>query len=110
MDFPSRLGFISTWGLPEKVLDDLRVLMTKGHSEAEVVAAFIYALSESAVGATLDRAVKRQILKGWKQASPLPALNAMVFEALVGISPIDWNWTSISSSVEAAICTTSSIE
>lgn len=92
---PSLIDVIKPWRLPDEILMDLRRLVSEGHSEAEVVAAFIYALTQSAVGKTIDRAVRRIILKGWKHVVPGQALDAAMQESLVGITEEVWNWTPI---------------
>ncbi len=92
---PSSIDQIKAWGLPDEILMDLRRLVSEGHSEAEVVAAFIYALTQSAVGKVIDRGVRRIILKGWKHVVPGQALDAVMMESLAEITEEIWNWTPI---------------
>jgi Ca-activated chloride channel family protein len=94
-DLPSLIDDIKPWGLPQNVIDDLRKLVSQGHSEPEVVAAFIYALTMSSIGKMIDRAVRRRILKGWKHVIPGQALDAAMLQSLALISGEEWNWTVI---------------
>jgi len=79
-------------GLDSVVADDLRRQVRAGHAESGVVAAFVYALTQSVIGDRFDRAIKRAILKGWKDALPGPALDNDMRAALAGVTAEAWNW------------------
>ena len=79
-------------GLLAGIVRHLEVLLKKGYAESEVVAAFVHALTESAVGDAFGRSFKRAILKAWKQVSPRAELDRVIQEALRDISTDAWNW------------------
>lgn len=79
-------------GLLAGIVRHLEVLLKKGYTESDVVAAFVHALTESAVGDAFGRSFKRAILKAWKQVAPLPELDRVMQEALRDISTEAWNW------------------
>lgn len=79
-------------GLLAGIVRHLEVLLKKGYAESDVVAAFVHALTESAVGDAFGRSFKRAILKAWKQVSPRAELDRVIQEALRDISTEAWNW------------------
>lgn len=89
---PNRIDELAKCGLPEVIVANLRQLVAKGRDEAEVVAAFVYALSQSGIGDSFGRAFKRAILKDWKQVVPGREIVRVMSYALQEIARGDWNW------------------
>ena len=92
---PRTISELEHWGLDSSVADRLRQRVSAGLGEPEVVAAFIHALTESAIGDSLDRALKRAILKGWKDVAPGQQLDQEMKAALKDITAERWNWLQI---------------
>jgi len=89
---PGSILDLARCGLLAGIVRHLEVLLKKGYAESDVVAAFVHALTESAVGDAFGRSFKRAILKVWKQVSPHPELDRVMQEALHDISTDAWNW------------------
>lgn len=89
---PRTISELEYWGLDSTVADRLRQRVSAGLAEPEVVAAFIHALTESAIGDSLDRAFKRAILKGWKDVAPGQQLDREMKVALKDVTAERWNW------------------
>jgi len=89
---PARIDELEPWGLDKAVLTGLRSLTAKGYEEAQVVAAFIHALAQSAVGNGFGRDFKRGILKAWKLAAPATVIDKALHHALKDVSEYAWNW------------------
>lgn len=92
---PRTISELQGWGLDPVVAESLRRLVVDGHAEPEVVAAFIYALTQSAVSERFGRAFKRVILKGWKHVVPGQSLDRDMKESLANVTADAWNWVSI---------------
>nr|WP_255527246.1 VWA domain-containing protein [Methylococcus sp. BF19-07] len=89
---PNRIDELAKCGLPEVIVANLRQLVAKGRDEAEVVAAFVYALSQSGIGDSFGRAFKRAILKDWKQVVPGREIDRVMSYALQEVARDNWNW------------------
>lgn len=89
---PDRIDELSQWNLDSEVLLSLRSLIAKGYDEAEVVAAFVYALTQSTIGGQFGRDLKRAILKVWKRVVPGRDLDRAMHHALKNVSVDAWNW------------------
>lgn len=63
--------------------------------EMMVVASFLYALSQSTVGERFGRALKRAILRHWKQVVHNRELDDEMQAALSSITADSWNWQSL---------------
>ena len=66
-------------GLDSESASELRRFITSGGNEIEVVATFIYALSESCLGDIFGHSFKRVVFKYWKDCSN----NAPLFEQMM---------------------------
>ncbi|HAN48042.1 MAG TPA: hypothetical protein DCQ20_04050, partial [Nitrospira sp.] len=75
---PKTIDDLVSLGLENDLADMLRKLVTDGHNELTLVAAFLYALSESPIGHLFGRSEKRAILKRWKDAAPDALLNKIM--------------------------------
>jgi len=89
---PDKISELEQWGLDSPAAASLRQWVSEGHAEAQVVMAFLHALSQSAAGECFGRAFKRVILKGWKQVAPGQALDQTMKAALKDITTDAWNW------------------
>ena len=96
---PRTITELEYWGLDSSVADNLRQRVKDGHAESEVVAAFVYALTQSAVGDQFGRSIKRAILKGWKHVVPGQALDDDMKAALKDVTVDAWNWLPIDHNV-----------
>jgi hypothetical protein len=96
---PRTITELEYWGLDHSVAESLRDFVKEGHAESEVVAAFVYALTQSAIGDRFDRALKRVILKGWKQVVPGQALDLDMKCALNAVTVDRWNWMPVAADV-----------
>jgi hypothetical protein len=92
---PRTIAELVYWGLDSSVAENMRQLVKAGHAESEIVAAFVYALTQSAIGDRFGRAIKRAILKGWKNVVPGQALDSDMKAALKAVTPGTWNWLPI---------------
>ncbi|MEO8134140.1 MAG: VIT domain-containing protein [Betaproteobacteria bacterium] len=70
IELPQTIDELLALGLDAEVGNELRRWVTDGNSEARVVAAFLYALSQSGIRDTLDRRFKRAVIKRWKEMGP----------------------------------------
>ena len=82
-------------GVDTAVAKNLRELVAAGNGEAQVIAAFLYALIESVVGRHLGRQFTRAVMKRWKEVAPDKALDTAMRTALAGVTETDWNWIPI---------------
>lgn len=89
---PDKILELEQWGLDSPAAASLRQWVSEGLAEAQVVMAFLHALSQSAAGECFGRAFKRVILKGWKQVAPGQALDQAMKAALKDITTDAWNW------------------
>jgi len=91
INLPQNLVELAGWGLDEQWVTFLGGLVEHGHDEAKVVIAFVYALSESPVGHLFGRALKRVILRGWKDSAPDPLLTKFLVNLTKEIDTQDWS-------------------
>jgi hypothetical protein len=89
---PVQLSELEQCGLVKEILKSLYGLVMDGHDEAEVVAAFVYALTQSAAGECFGRSFKRAILKAWKQVVPGREIDRALHDALRETTREAWNW------------------
>jgi Ca-activated chloride channel family protein len=89
---PLAIAELEYWGLDSSIAQRLRQWVREGHAESEVVAAFVYALTQSAIGNRFDRALKRVILKGWKRVVPGQALDLEMKHFLGAVTVDNWDW------------------
>ncbi len=90
---PETIDDLVRLGLENDLAEMLRKLVREGHNELQLVAAFIYALSESPVGHLFGRSEKRAILKGWKDTAPEPLLNQLMQRELKELECDCWGYT-----------------
>jgi hypothetical protein len=96
---PRTITELAYWGLDSSVADNLRQRVKDGHAESEMVAAFVYALTQSAIGDQFGRSIKRAILKGWKHVVPGQVLDDDMKAALKDVTVDAWNWLPINHDV-----------
>ena len=89
---PLRILDLARSGLTVGIVRGLEAMIAKGYAESEVVAAFVYALTQSAVGESFGRSFRRAILKVWKQVSPAIDIDKTMQQALQDITQDAWNW------------------
>lgn len=89
---PTSIDQLEKWKLDEAIAKSLRTLVSQGHNEVEVVAAFIFALSQSGAGPCFGRSFKRAILKAWKHVAPGREIDRMMKDALATVTADAWNW------------------
>jgi Ca-activated chloride channel family protein len=92
---PDKISELEQWGLDSSVVASLGRWASEGHGEAQVVMAFLHALSQSAAGECFGRAFKRMILKGWKQVAPGQVLDQAMKTALKDVTADAWNWSPV---------------
>jgi len=89
---PKTIDDLVSLGLENDLADMLRKLITDGHNELTLVAAFLYALSESPIGHLFGRSEKRAILKRWKDAAPDALLNKIMQRELKELESDCWGY------------------
>ena len=87
---PKTISALEAWGMPVAHATRLNELCREGHAESAVVVAYIYALSESRIGHLFGRALKRAILKGWKDVAPSAAINTFTLTLTDDIDTHSW--------------------
>lgn len=90
---PKTIDDLVSLGLENDLADMLRKLVMDGHNELTLVAAFLYALSESPIGHLFGRSEKRAILKGWKDAAPEALLNQIMQRELKELESDCWGYS-----------------
>ncbi|MDO9012000.1 MAG: VWA domain-containing protein [Gallionella sp.] len=91
-ELPNSIAELVAIEIDEEMACALRVMVASGYDEAEVIAAFIYALSESTIGNKFSRSFKRTILKHWKNVVKNHDIDAEMKEALAMVTLESWNW------------------
>lgn len=91
-ELPEWIFLLGRCGLLAEIVRSLEALQQKGYAEADIVAAFVHALSKSAVGVCFGRPFKRAILLAWKQAAPPAELDRAMQDALAKVAEDAWNW------------------
>jgi len=81
-------------GLDRDTENFLLGFVAQGVNEDVVVLAFVYALSQSAIGERFSRSFKRVILKQWKQVVNNPDIDVEMQAALALVTEESWNWQS----------------
>ena len=87
---PKSIVEIERMGIPSEDAAWLREEVAKGNREEAVVIAYIYALSESNIGYLFERALKRVILKAWKDSGPHIDLDISMDNLISAVSPAVW--------------------
>ena len=77
--------------MPSEDAACLREELAKGGREDAVVMAYLYALSESNIGHLFGRALKRAILKAWKDAGPDIDLDTTMRTLTLEVSATAWS-------------------
>jgi hypothetical protein len=80
------------FGLDHEIENWLLSLISSGLDQADVVIAFLYALSQTPVGDQLDRSLNRVILKAYKQSNQNQLLDDDLMKGFLMISDKVWNW------------------
>lgn len=88
---PTSIDQLEKWELDEAVAKSLRSIVARGHDEVKVVAAFIFALTQSGAGPCFSRSFKRAVLKAWKHVVPGREIDRMMLEALAAVTATAWN-------------------
>jgi Ca-activated chloride channel family protein len=89
---PETIDDLVSMGLENDLTEVLRKMVKDGYDEMEIIAAFIYALSESPIGHLFGRIGKRAILKGWKNAAPDALLNQLMRHELKELECDCWGY------------------
>lgn len=89
---PTSIAELVAIAIDENVACGLQNIVALGHDEAEVVAAFIYALSQSAIGERFSRSFKREILKHWKQIVQNHEIDVEIQAVLASVTADSWSW------------------
>jgi hypothetical protein len=93
---PTRIAELERYGLPAEVARALGDLVGQGLDEAEVVAGFLLALTESPAGVGIGRSFRRAILKAWKTLASGRDIDSALLAALARTTAEQWNWTPVS--------------
>jgi len=88
---PKTIKEIEHLGMPSEVAACLREELAKGGQEDAVVMAYLHALSESNIGHLFGRALKRAILKAWKDSGPDIDLDASMGVLTMEVSARAWS-------------------
>ena len=89
---PKSIAQLVAIAIDEDVACGLMEIVDTGLDEAEVVAAFIYALSESVIGDGLGSSLKRVIFKNWKQVVTNHEIDVEIQKRLSLLTAESWNW------------------
>jgi len=89
---PKSIAELVAIAIDEEVSCGLMEIVSAGHDEVEVVAAFMYALSESVIGDGLGRSLKRVIFKHWKQVVTNHEIDVEIQKRLSLLTAESWNW------------------
>ena len=92
---PATIAELEHFGLPAGITGALRGWVGPSVGEADIVLAFLHALTGSTVGAGLGRGLLRLIMSARKRASGTPALDAWLAASLAGMDAGDWHWLPI---------------
>jgi Ca-activated chloride channel family protein len=89
---PSTVEALRRYGLPTEIGDALTSASTKERPEQHLVAAFLYALTESCLAEHFERGVKRLIVKQWKRIAGDQHLIQWCAYCLSAMELRAWNW------------------
>ena len=89
-EMPTTIKELYSWGLHSQHSISLLMLVNDGNDEAKVIIAYLYALSESSIGHLFGRAIKRAILKSWKDAAPGTSLDIAMVKLSANITADTW--------------------
>jgi Ca-activated chloride channel homolog len=92
---PSTVEALSRFGLPAEIGNALSSASSKERPEQHLVAAFLYALSESCLADHFERGLKRLIVTNWKRLSGDQQLMQWCAQCLSAMEPGAWNWKPI---------------
>jgi len=90
--WPKTISELVHVGLDQVIALNLMEAIDSGFDEEEVVASFIYALSESVIGNIFSRSSKRVILKRWKDIGHRTSLAAEMRLGLASVTLNTWDW------------------
>ena len=88
---PKTIEALEYLGMPSEDAACLREELAKGGREDAVVMAYLHALSESNIGHLFGRALKRAILKAWKDAGPDIDLDTTMRTLTLEVSATAWS-------------------
>jgi Ca-activated chloride channel family protein len=91
----ARIDDLATWGVASEIITDLRALVASGHSESQVVAAFLTAICQSVLREELSRSARLAILASVKREAPAKDVVALLLEGMAGATTEDWNWQAL---------------
>jgi Ca-activated chloride channel family protein len=90
---PTTFSQLEAMGLPQDIVVALQEIMDKfGDNEAQVVIAFLFALSNGAMKTDMVPVIKRLILLGKKKRLPSDALVSSIESVMTAVKQNDWNW------------------
>ena len=87
---PMTLAELDALGLEKVLSDEIRKLIDYGYHESGLVIAFLHALFGSKIGNLFDRALKRLILKRWKDLAPAKLFNEEMAKVVKNIKHDAW--------------------
>ena len=89
---PSTPDELKQFGLPADIADALMAVSAASGSEDRVVAAFLYALSESCLAEHMQRGLKRLILTNWKHWPGNQKMVDWCADCMNELNADAWNW------------------
>ena len=89
---PSTPDELKQFGLPAEIADALMAVSAASGSEDWVVAAFLYALSESCLAEHMQRGLKRLILANWKHKPGDQQMVDWCTDCMNELKADAWNW------------------
>lgn len=90
---PETIDDLVGLGLENDLTEMLRKLVRDGYDEMQIIAAFIYALSESPIGHLFGRNAKLAIFKGWKDTARDTHLGQLMWRELTELECDCWGYT-----------------
>ncbi len=87
---PMTLAELDALGLEKVLSDEIRKLINYGYHESGLVIAFLHALLGSKIGNLFDRALRRIILKRWKDMAPAELFNQEMAKVAKNIKHDAW--------------------
>lgn len=91
IQLPKTIKALEYLGIPSEDAACLQEEIAKGGREDAVVMAYLYALSASNIGALFGRALKRAILKAWKDSGPDIDLDTTMRTLTLEVSASSWS-------------------
>jgi Ca-activated chloride channel family protein len=100
---PSTVETLRRFGLPAEIGNALTAVSSKERPERHLVAAFLYALSESCLAEYFERGLTRLIVTHWKRLSGDQQLIQWCAQCLLEMELHAWNWKPIAIIAETVV-------